>query len=521
MSIRQPGPRLRALRPVILGGLLLCFAACTFDTAGLEALNVNNVNNANNANNLNNLNNLNNTNAGNVNNANNTNAGNVNNVNNAICGDGLVTAPETCDDGNSTPDDGCAACANEAGWTCESEPSVCAPLCGDGLLVGPESCDDGNATPDDGCTACVTDQDWTCTGAPSVCRPGDWYHPAWSSRRTLTVPAGSVDADLADFPLLVHLAPEHLTGAQAGAGDVLFTLDDGVTKLAHEVLIHDPAVRGFWAFVKVPLLRATQDNVLYVYHGNPAAPAQQDPPAVWTAGFEAVLHLFEEGLGVDDEYVDSSGHGLHGTGGGIPGAGTRDRAPTRDTGVFGWSQRFPGETVNPSRAIHLRPLDDSTWNALTISVWMNPEDTGDQRVFGRTWGNGGADIVWLMGKTDKPKYRVRTVTNRVDENNGAAFPLNTWIHYAMVWQAAGAVSVYGNGMLLHNKNLAGDTLYVDDAEPIIGNSPLYPVDSRAFLGRIQEARVARVARTAAWLTAEADNQRDADAFHVVGVAQVF
>jgi hypothetical protein len=177
--------------------------------------------------------------------------------------------------------------------------------------------------------------------------------------------------------------------------------------------------------------------------------------------------------------------------------------------------------VNPSRAIHLRPLDDSTWNALTVSVWMNPQDGGDQRVFGRSWGNAADQIVWMMGKTDKPKYRVRTVTNRVDETQGATFTLNTWVHYAMTWQAGGAVSVYANGSLLHSKNLAGNTLYVNAAAPLLGNSPLYPADPRAFLGRLQEARIARVARHASWLTAEADNQRDPDAFHVLGVEQSF
>ncbi|PKN23501.1 MAG: hypothetical protein CVU65_14005 [Deltaproteobacteria bacterium HGW-Deltaproteobacteria-22] len=532
--------------------LLLCclgwtLMACNFDTTGLQGQNSNNTNNVNNNTNLNNANNLNNSTPvcpnGLVETPEACDDGNATpddgcspscvidegyacaggpSVCTPVCGDGLILGVEACDDGNTSPDDGCSAlCAIDDGYACTGAPSVCTPVCGDGLILDPEECDDGNASPGDGCTTCLIDGGWRCVGSPSVCIPDDWYQGAWHSRRLITVPTGTVTADLADFPMLVHLPAGALSGAQPDADDVLFTLEDGLTKLSHEILLYEPAGRGLLAFVKVPLVYALHDTVLYVYYGNPSAPDQQDVPGVYTAGFAAVLHLSEEGAGLTDEYLDATGNGYHGTGGGPAGAGDATRSPTRDTGVFGSSQRFPGSTVNPSRAIHLRPVDDSAWNALTISVWMNPQDTADQRVFGRTWGNGPADIVWLLGKTDKPKYRLRTVTNRVDTTNGATFPLNTWIHYALVWQAAGAASVYGNGVLLHSTNVAGDTLYVDPVEPIIGNSPLYPTDPRAFLGRIQEARISRVARTAAWLTAEAGNQSDPDGFHVLGVEETF
>jgi MYXO-CTERM domain-containing protein len=47
----------------------------------------------------------------------------------AICGDGKLGVGEACDDLNTASGDGCSsACAVETGWSCENEPSSCAPI---------------------------------------------------------------------------------------------------------------------------------------------------------------------------------------------------------------------------------------------------------------------------------------------------------------------------------------------------------------------------------------------------------
>jgi cysteine-rich repeat protein len=87
------------------------------------------------------------------------------------CGDGVVDEGEACDDGDTESGDGCsAACAIEAGFACEGEPSACAAICGDGLVRGAETCDDGDTDDADGCSAtCTAEPGFVCTGEPSVC----------------------------------------------------------------------------------------------------------------------------------------------------------------------------------------------------------------------------------------------------------------------------------------------------------------------------------------------------------------
>lgn len=68
------------------------------------------------------------------------------------CGDGVIEGTEECDDGDTDAGDGCdATCAEEAGWTCNGEPSTCDTVCGDGVVAGDEGCDDGNTAGGDGC----------------------------------------------------------------------------------------------------------------------------------------------------------------------------------------------------------------------------------------------------------------------------------------------------------------------------------------------------------------------------------
>ncbi|MBU1535831.1 DUF2341 domain-containing protein [Myxococcota bacterium] len=485
--------------------LISVIMGCSFDPGGLGGYDTNNTNNTNNVNNTNNANNTNNT----------------NNVN-STCGNGVVETPEECDDQNAQPGDGCdAQCVAEQGYECQGSPSDCTPVCGDGLVLVEEACDDGNEVPSDGCTACQIDAGWECTGTPSVCIPDDWVDAAWHSRRPISIDAGTVTGDLVDFPLLILITGDSGIDGIAHEDEIIFTAEDGRTPLSHEILFFDPGGRGVAAFVKVPFIYAIHNTLIYLYYGTSSLEYRQNPADVFSNGYVAVLHLKESGAGVTDEYPDSSGNQNHGTGGGPSGAGQSIQTPSRVEGLFGYAQYFPGSTVDPTCGIHLPVIDDSAWQGLTVQIWMNPQGTEDERVFGRTWGNGSDTIVWLLGKTDRPKYRLRTVSNVVNVTNGTPFTLNTWVHYSLVWMAGGPVSVFGNGTLLNSSTVMGSTLYVDGAAPLIGNSPLYPLDPRAFHGRLQEARISSVNRSPAWLAAEYNNQVDPPSFYTLGVEQTY
>jgi cysteine-rich repeat protein len=92
----------------------------------------------------------------------------------SLCSNGVINAAngEECDDGNLTDGDGCSSvCAEESGWTCTGEPSVCSEGCGNGVVNDSEECDDGNTSSGDGCSAtCDTESGFLCSGTPSTCQ---------------------------------------------------------------------------------------------------------------------------------------------------------------------------------------------------------------------------------------------------------------------------------------------------------------------------------------------------------------
>ncbi len=127
---------------------------------------------------------------------------------------------------------------------------------------------------------------------------GTWFGTGtWAERTPLTVDAGVVDTsgageDLADFPLLVSITVA--ASAQADGRDLVFTADDGVTRLDHELESWDPGTGALTAWVRVPVLSASLDTGIFLYHGNAAATDQQDPAGVFRSGFTSVHHLADD-----------------------------------------------------------------------------------------------------------------------------------------------------------------------------------------------------------------------------------
>ena len=121
----------------------------------------------------------------------------------------------------------------------------------------------------------------------------------WAERTPLTVDAGVVDTaglgeDLTDFPLLVSLTDAAIAAsAQADGRDLVFTSEDGSTRLDHEVESWDGATGELVAWVRVPLLSASLDTRIFLYHGNAGATDQQDPGGVF-GDFTSVHHLADD-----------------------------------------------------------------------------------------------------------------------------------------------------------------------------------------------------------------------------------
>ena len=86
------------------------------------------------------------------------------------------------------------------------------------------------------------------------------------------------NTDQRNFPVLIRLSDPTLRSTAAGGhiahdqgADLFFTQADGRTKLPHELVAYDPEQGQLEAWVEVPVLSCRQDEILYLYYGDPSA----------------------------------------------------------------------------------------------------------------------------------------------------------------------------------------------------------------------------------------------------------
>lgn len=340
----------------------------------------------------------------------------------------------------------------------------------------------------------------------------------WAYRKTLTVAASQITADLSDFSLLVRAVDMDWRAeangghvAEASGSDIRFTDADGLTLLDHEIEHYDPMTGELIAWVRLPLLSSTVDTELFAYYGNASAPAPPNPAKAWDADFRAIWHLH-------DDFLDSTAFANAGTNSGS----------TTIAGMIGEGQSFDGVDdfidVGSDSSI-----DDLYLGGGTVSAWIFPIGWGEGnygRIIDKTLNNlagqGHSFRVFVSGD-------VRTQRD-FETNRGNWFTapnsivLGQWYHVVSVYDDSDidtAPDIYINGV---SQSIAADDLPAgarlsDAAHSLFIGNAAWGTD-RTFEGIIDELRLSKTMRSAAWIAAEHDNQRDPSSFVAIGVEEV-
>ena len=143
----------------------------------------------------------------------------------------------------------------------------------------------------------------------------DWYNDSWEYRKKITTSLDTViSSDLTDFPYLVSFTHSDLTKTTESDGtDIVFTASDGTTELAYEIERFDQSTGEVIAWVKIPTVSASENTDIYIYYKGTATSSSS---SVWDSNYNLVYHLNQSSAGTVDEFVDASGTGNDGTGGG-------------------------------------------------------------------------------------------------------------------------------------------------------------------------------------------------------------
>lgn len=326
-------------------------------------------------------------------------------------------------------------------------------------------------------------------------------------RKTFTIDHTKVAGPLVKFPVFIHLADPDLAMAVPSGTDLAFVADDGATILPHER--ERFANNELFAWVVVPALSATADTKLYLYYGSSAVADTQNRTAVWDGNYAAVWHLSEP-TGGTGAIRDSTTNVNHGSDlGGLA---------INQTGKLAGAISFDGNDD------HLRiPQASSltmTAGTATLGLWVN----------------------WTQATTIEYQRLLLTTNSFANDLHGPEWgtnPMGGYYYYpsdAGGFNYAALATPFVNGTWHHvaiTQEFATKTvaLYLDGA-PITATDNMAAVNwinlttaaewhwggvppRTKFAGMMDEIRVSKIVRSAAWIATEYANQSSPSTFYRV------
>ena len=308
-----------------------------------------------------------------------------------------------------------------------------------------------------------------------------WTHSG--SVFVLTTPEGAdlpAGASVEDFPLLVRLHRDFFDFAEArpDGTDLRFASAAG-EPLAYQIEEWDPAGGVASVWVRVPTVRGNARQEVKLYWGKADARPESSGKAVFNEanGYLSVWHM---GGPVRDEVGTLT---------------SRDVGTTPTAGVVGPARHFAGrQGVFGGDRIPSYPAGAG---AHSTEAWVRA-DRPNATIIG--WGNEGG------GRGSKVRMQLRSPphlhidSDFSDVRGGTRLPLGEWVHVAHTYDG-GEGRVYVNGKLDASAKPRLDIK--SPARLWIGGW----YDTYDFVGDIDEVRISKVARSAAWVRLEYENQK--------------
>lgn len=322
-----------------------------------------------------------------------------------------------------------------------------------------------------------------------------WWQPDWAYRKPVTVDAGpkagAVGGDPGRIPVLLrlHSGNFNFEGVSDSGADLRFVAGDDKTVLNHQIEQFNPLLGIALIWVDVPTLTAGTPQQLWMYYGNPKAPASGNGQRTFDPDYSLVYHFAEAGV----PSRDSTAYGNH----------AQTAVPALDGSVIGTGARL-GTTplmlpASPSLAL-------AAGAPFTFSAWVRPDSLGAQQVlYARRDGAGelligvdqGVPFVQVNGQRSKP---------------GQPIQANQWSHLA-VKADKNNVALYVGGR---------PAVSLATALPAFSTAAAVGADVNAaaglanFTGAIDELRLSRTARPDALLLADAVSQGSESRLAVFG-----
>ena len=308
-----------------------------------------------------------------------------------------------------------------------------------------------------------------------------WLDPGCTIRKKIDIDtkAAAITDPIGTSAVLVRLHEGVMSfmSAKEDGSDLRFTADDHKTVLKHHVEKWDSLLNEAYVWVQVPELKPAASTTIWLYYGNPAAPAPEASKETYTADSVLVYH-FADAAKVG---TDSSATGANAEGAPPPAAGA----------LIGSGLRVFGQA--PVKVNTLPEWDPGA--PLTISMWVKPSAlAADAVLISR---RDGANAFVLGLNNGVPFVEI----NKQRSSPGAPIAANSWTHIAAVHDA-GTTTVYVNGKSYGQLAAAMPSLKT----PLEISKDSTGAGLTGYTGELDELQIAKTARPAGFIAFAAMNQ---------------
>ncbi len=339
---------------------------------------------------------------------------------------------------------------------------------------------------------------------------GEWYSDGgtWNYRQKLTIDGTKVTGNLTDFPVLIQItnaANPLFSKALSNGYDILFTSNDGTTKLDHEIEKYDGFYGELVAWVKRSLSASTGID-MYMYYGNAAASNQANPAGVWDANFKMVQHLNDDSATTTKDSTANSNNGTKLAAG----------QPVETVGKIGMAQSF-----NENGKIST-PLN-TAFGDFTVETWF--KDASPVSAYERLLDKSYTAGFWLGRNNAVANSWGGGIKENASDPEGdggygifGTFSDGVWNHLVSV-RSGTTHLLYANGTLVKQNIVSGTLL---DPTPIALGAWSDPGSPQQKLsGTLDEVRISDTVRSADWIKTSYSNENDPSSFVSFGPEEIY
>jgi biopolymer transport protein ExbB len=259
-----------------------------------------------------------------------------------------------------------------------------------------------------------------------------WWNDDWSLRKKITIDTSASGANITEpvgtQAVLVRLHAGNFRFGQAkdDGGDLRFVAGDDKTPLKYHVEKFDSLLAEALVWVQLPDLKPGAKTELWLYYGNKKATAAGDAKGSYDADTLLVYHFAERGTPPQDSSVWANG---------APSAGV-----AAEGSIIGTGLRLDGQhplTLPVSSSLAL-----AAGGAFSFAAWIKPGALQPNAVLYSRRDGGNGLVIGL--DNGAPFVEVTSAGNTQRSNPGLPVAPGGW-HHVAVTASAGLLTLYLDG----------------------------------------------------------------------------